>query len=199
MKQFALILGLLALPAFLTGCKTTQSASSTYNGQALSKKKIKSAKKVTRKKARKKSRKVAKARPEGRIVKGSFSKRKAAYRKLIAKHAKRHGVPVRLAMAVVHVESAYNPKARGAAGEIGMMQLMPATARMIGYKGPLRKLYNPGLNLHYGMKYLGKAYRLGGGSYCGAVLKYNAGHGAKRMNPISRKYCKRVRRITGRG
>ena len=41
------------------------------------------------------------------------------------------------------------------------------------------------------MKYLGKAYRLGGRSTCGAILKYNAGHGAKRMNPISRKYCQR--------
>ena len=48
------------------------------------------------------------------------------------------------------------------------------------------------------MKYLGKAYRLGGRKTCGAILKYNAGHYAKRMNPISRKYCARVARIMRR-
>jgi len=45
------------------------------------------------------------------------------------------------------------------------------------------------------MKYLGKAYKLGGGTTCGAILKYNAGHGAKRMNRISANYCRKVKRI----
>ncbi|MEE9375508.1 MAG: transglycosylase SLT domain-containing protein, partial [Rhizobiaceae bacterium] len=130
---------------------------------------------------------------------GKFSTRRNRYRKIIAKHARANGVPIRLAMAVVQVESSYRASARGAAGEIGLMQLMPRTARFIGYKGPLRSLYHPDTNIRYGMKYLGKAYRLGGGSVCGAILKYNAGHGAKRMNPISRKYCKRVRGIMRRG
>ena len=130
---------------------------------------------------------------------GKFTSRRARYRKIIARHARANGVPVRFAMAVVQVESSYRAGARGAAGEIGLMQLMPRTARYIGYKGPLRKLYHPDTNIRYGMKYLGKAYKLGGGSVCGAILKYNAGHGAKRMNPISRKYCKRVRRIMRRG
>lgn len=121
------------------------------------------------------------------------------YRKLIAKHARANGVPLKLAMAVVEVESNFRSKARGAAGEIGLMQIMPRTARYIGYRGKMKNLYNPDTNLRYGMKYLGKAYRLGGGSTCGAILKYNAGHGAKRMNPISRKYCARVARILRRG
>ncbi len=59
----------------------------------------------------------------------------------------------------------------------------------------MKNLYYPETNIQYGMKYLGKAHRLGGGNVCGTILKYNAGHGAKRMNKISRKYCQRVRRI----
>lgn len=117
------------------------------------------------------------------------------YRNLIAKYARANGVPLKLAMAVVQVESNFRPNARGRAGEIGLMQLMPRTARGIGYRGPMKALYKPDTNIRYGMKYLGKAYKLGGRSTCGAILKYNAGHGAKRMNPISRKYCNRVARI----
>lgn len=43
------------------------------------------------------------------------------------------------------------------------------------------------------MKYLAMAQKLGGGSTCGTILKYNAGHGAKRMNPTSAKYCNSVK------
>jgi soluble lytic murein transglycosylase-like protein len=43
------------------------------------------------------------------------------------------------------------------------------------------------------MKYLAMAQKLGGGSTCGTILKYNAGHGATRMNPISAKYCSSVK------
>ncbi len=134
--------------------------------------------------------KVRKAR---RVAKSSS--RRTRYNSLIRKYARANGVPVRLAMAVVQVESNHNARARGRAGEIGLMQIMPRTARGIGYRGKMSNLYNPATNLRYGMKYLGKAYRLGGRSTCGAILKYNAGHGAKRMNPISRKYCQRVQRI----
>ena len=124
---------------------------------------------------------------------------KGKYRDIIAREARKQGVPLALAMAVVEVESNYRANARGAAGEIGLMQIMPRTARGIGYKGPMKKLYNPETNIRYGMKYLGKAYKLGGGTACGAILKYNAGHGAKKMNPISRRYCNRVSRIMKRG
>ena len=129
----------------------------------------------------------------------SYAKRRARYEALVRKHAKAAGVPVKLALAVVHVESSFRSKVRGAAGEIGLMQVMPATARYMGYKGSMRKLYNPETNLRVGMRYLAKAHRLGGGKLCNVILKYNAGHGAKRMNPISRRYCKRIRRIMAQG
>ena len=79
-------------------------------------------------------------------------------------------------------------------GEVGLMQIKPSTARLMGYTGSVSDLFDPETNIKYGMKYLAKAHRLGGGTTCGTILKYNAGHGAKRMNPVSRDYCKKVKR-----
>ena len=119
----------------------------------------------------------------------------AKLNKLIAKHAKANDVPVMLAHAVITIESRYNPRARGQAGEIGLMQIKPATARGIGYQGSIKALYDPETNLRWGMKYLGEAHRRGGGTVCGTILKYNAGHYAKRMNKVSAKYCGKVKWI----
>ncbi|MFZ1679550.1 MAG: transglycosylase SLT domain-containing protein [Rhizobiaceae bacterium] len=124
---------------------------------------------------------------------------KSAYGALIARHAASNGVPLALAHAVIRVESNYRANARGAAGEIGLMQIKPATARMLGYRGTASGLFDPATNLKYGMKYLGKAHRLGGGSVCGTILKYNAGHGARRMNPVSAAYCGKVKRQLSQG
>jgi soluble lytic murein transglycosylase-like protein len=115
------------------------------------------------------------------------------YSDLIVVYARQYGVPVDLAHAVVRVESNFNARARGSAGEIGLMQIKPATARMMGYTGSAKGLYDPETNIKYGMKYLAKAHDLGGGTTCGTILKYNAGHAATRMNPISKRYCGKVR------
>eukprot|EP00903_Cladosiphon_okamuranus_P001978 g1976.t1 len=117
------------------------------------------------------------------------------YAKLIRKAAAKHGVPVKIAKAVVEVESNFNPRARGSAGEVGLMQIKPATARGIGYRGSTKALYDPETNLEWGMKYLAGAHERAGGDLCGTILRYNAGHYAKRMNPISRRYCSKVKRI----
>jgi soluble lytic murein transglycosylase-like protein len=77
------------------------------------------------------------------------------------------------------------------------MQIKPATARMMGYSGSAKGLYDPDTNIRYGMKYLAKARELGGGSTCGTILKYNSGHGARRMNKISAAYCSKVKRHMG--
>lgn len=121
------------------------------------------------------------------------------YDNLIAKHARAHGVPLGLAKAVVSIESNFRPNARGKAGEIGLMQVKLSTARGLGYKGSAKGLYNPDTNLLYGMKYLGMAHKIGGKSTCGTILRYNAGHGAKRMNPVSAAYCSKVKRVIGGG
>ncbi|MEO9612420.1 MAG: transglycosylase SLT domain-containing protein [Nitratireductor sp.] len=141
-------------------------------------------------KARHKTAKTAEA---GKAVKGG----KGGYHTIIARYASSYGVPVSLARAVVRVESNFRANARGKAGEVGLMQIKPATARMMGYRGSTKGLFNPETNIKYGMKYLAKAHKLGGGSTCGTILKYNAGHGAKRMNRVSAAYCSKVKRHLG--
>lgn len=116
---------------------------------------------------------------------------------IIARHARANGVPLELAHAVVWAESSYRPHVRGAAGEVGLMQIMPATAKLMGYRGSIKKLFHPETNIRYGMKYLGGARKRSDGTICGTILKYNAGHGAKRMNPISAAYCKKVEKRLG--
>lgn len=116
---------------------------------------------------------------------------------IVARYAREYGVPVALAHAVVTVESNFRPHVTGRAGEIGLMQIKPATARMMGYSGSAKGLYDPETNVKYGMKYLAKAQELGGGDTCGTILRYNAGHAAKRMNKISAAYCAKVKRVIG--
>lgn len=116
---------------------------------------------------------------------------------IIARHARANGVPLELAHAIVWAESSYRTNVRGAAGEVGLMQIMPATAELMGYHGSIKALFHPEVNIKYGMKYLGGARKRSDGTICGTILKYNAGHGAKRMNPISAAYCKKVEKHLG--
>lgn len=117
------------------------------------------------------------------------------YEEIIAKYSAAYGVPASLARAVIHVESSFRPNARGSAGEIGLMQIKPATARMMGYSGSANGLFDPDTNIKFGIKYLSKAHELSGGTTCGTILRYNAGHAAKRMNKRSSAYCAKVKRL----
>ena len=140
---------------------------------------------------------IMQAKPAKSAKQSKAPKMRSSFDAIIAKHAQKHGVPIALAHAVVTVESNYRPNARGRAGEVGLMQIKPATARMMGYSGSVKGLYDPETNIRFGMKYLAKAHELGGGDTCGTILKYNAGHGAKRMNKISAAYCAKVKRHMG--
>ncbi|WP_417670070.1 lytic transglycosylase domain-containing protein [Roseibium sp.] len=139
--------------------------------------------------------KTTRRRAGSKKVSQKAGKSKASYSKLIKAAAKKHGVPASIAHAVVQVESNFNPRARGRAGEVGLMQIKPATARGMGYRGSVKGLYDPQTNLEWGMKYLAGAHERASGDVCGTILRYNAGHYAKRMNPISRRYCQKVKRI----
>jgi len=130
---------------------------------------------------------------KSRNAKAAAAKPHDRFKPMIVKYASKNGIPVDLAHAVITVESNYRPNSRGRAGEVGLMQIKPATAKMMGYSGSIAGLFDPETNIKYGMRYLGKAKKLSDGSTCGTILKYNAGHGAKRMNPISRAYCNKVK------
>lgn len=122
------------------------------------------------------------------------------YRSLIEKEAVQAGLAPEIAEAVMAVESGYNPGAIGGVGEIGLMQILPSTARMLGFSGTLADLAVPETNIHYGVMYLAKAWRLAGGDLCTAAMKYRAGHGETRFSFLSVNYCMAVRsKLAARG
>lgn len=125
---------------------------------------------------------------------------RSSYRALIEKEAARAGLAPEIAEAVMGVESGFNPGAIGGVGEIGLMQILPSTARMLGFSGTLAELAVPETNIHYGVTYLAKAWRLAGGDLCTATMKYRAGHGETRFSHLSVNYCLAVRsRLAARG
>ena len=112
---------------------------------------------------------------------------------LLAREASARGVPPALAEAVAFVESGYDAGAVGTAGELGLMQVRPATAAMLGHRGPAAELLDPATNVRFGVAYLARAWRLAGGDVCRTLAKYRAGHGEERMTPRSVDYCRRAR------
>jgi hypothetical protein len=118
---------------------------------------------------------------------------RTAHARLIRREAEQRGLPPELADAVVQVESAYDPNAVGAVGEVGLMQVRPSTATMLGYSGTIADLHEPATNVRYGVQYLAEAWQLTKGDLCRALMKYRAGHGEERMSERSVEYCRRAR------
>lgn len=104
----------------------------------------------------------------------------ASVQNMVRSEAIRQGVPVSLAMAVAKHESNFRCSAVGKAGERGVMQIKPRTARSLGYRGSPSGLNNCQTGIHYGMKYLKMAYSKSGGSVYRAALLYNGGLGSKK-------------------
>jgi soluble lytic murein transglycosylase-like protein len=123
-----------------------------------------------------------------------------SYRALIKSEAMQTSMPWEIADAVMSVESGYNPAAIGTSGEIGLMQILPSTARVLGFSGTDADLAVPETNVHYGVAYLAEAWTLAGGDLCTAVMKYRAGHGETRFSYRSVDYCLAVRgKLLARG
>jgi soluble lytic murein transglycosylase-like protein len=112
---------------------------------------------------------------------------------IVNRYAEDAGIPAALVRAVVRVESDWDQSMTGFAGEIGLMQIKPETAREMGFSEQNDKLYDPDTNIHWGVRYLAEAWRLASGNVCQTVLKYNAGHQAENMTPAATEYCARVR------
>lgn len=118
---------------------------------------------------------------------------RAQYRQLIERESLAFGLPPALVDAVMAVESRYNSGVVGLDGEVGLMQVMLPTARMMGFAGTTAELATPDVNVHYGVRYLAGAWRLAHGDLCTATMKYRAGHGETRFSFLSVEYCMRVR------
>ena len=112
---------------------------------------------------------------------------------LVRQEAQQRGLPAEVADAVAQVESAYNPNAVGTVGEVGLMQVRPTTAAMLGHSGTIADLHEPSTNIRYGVRYLAEAWKLANGDLCRALMKYRAGHGEERFSERSAEYCRRAR------
>jgi soluble lytic murein transglycosylase-like protein len=105
---------------------------------------------------------------------GSSKRSRARYSSLIAKAAHRYRLPDALLHAVIRAESVYDPFAVSHKGAVGLMQLMPDTARRYG----VSNLTDPVANLQGGSRYLRDLLRLFQQNLRLALAAYNAGENA---------------------
>jgi soluble lytic murein transglycosylase-like protein len=119
------------------------------------------------------------------------------YDELILQLARSYQLEPALVKAVMHVESAFNTGARSYKGAMGLMQLMPDTARRFG----IRNAYNPVENVTGGVRYLRWLFRYFDGNITHVLAGYNAGEKAvSRYGGIppyseTRDYVRRVLRM----
>ena len=113
----------------------------------------------------------------------------------IEKAAARHNVDPNLVRSVIKVESNFNPNAVSRKGAMGLMQLMPQTARQLNVKNP----FDPQQNVDAGVRHLKKLLESYGGDIKLSLAADNAGAGAVARSagiPRSSETQNYVRRIT---
>ena len=106
-----------------------------------------------------------------RATRYAAEERSRPFEALIVEHARLQGVRADLVRAVIQVESAFNPRARSPKGALGLMQLMPATARQYG----VIDAFNPDENIRAGVSYLRALLDRYGSDETLALAAYNAG------------------------
>lgn len=102
-----------------------------------------------------------------------LSEEQAQFALEIVSKAKEMGIDPRLAVALAYRESGLNPKAKGTSGEIGLMQVMPSTAKGMGFTA--EELNDPSKNIEIGLTYLKRGLEKFDGDPMLAAAGYNAG------------------------
>ena len=121
------------------------------------------------------------------------------FAEIISALSEAHGVDPVLVSALIKVESGYRPRARSRKGAMGLMQLMPSTAREYKVRNP----FEPRANIEAGIKHLKSLIDRFDSSVELALAAYNAGEGAvKKFNGIppyreTRNYVTRILGIAG--
>lgn len=101
-----------------------------------------------------------------------------AFESVINAAAKKYRVDPALVRAIIHAESAFKPDAKSKAGAVGLMQLMPGTAKDMGIVNSLV----PEANIQGGVRYLAWLLEVHRGNTVLATAAYNAGPGAVRRH-----------------
>ena len=133
--------------------------------------------------------------PRSRIDWNNIPLQLNAFQTAINSSAKKYRVDPALVRAVIHAESAFRPAARSNKGALGLMQLMPGTARDMG----VVNVMSPEDNIQGGVKYLSMLLEQNSGNTKLATAAYNAGPNAvKRYNGMppfeeTRIYVERVK------
>jgi soluble lytic murein transglycosylase-like protein len=104
----------------------------------------------------------------------SLLEKRNALKPTIQSVSKANAIAPSLVEAVIRAESGYNPQAKSSVGALGLMQLMPATAKELGVENPLEVKQN----IEGGTKYLSQLMKKYDGNKALAVAAYNAGPGA---------------------